>query len=138
MTDFPYRLAAIDIDDTLVGPGKKISRANLEAVRRLTGPLGVRVVLASGRRHDNMLPYARELGVNDYLISTGGAVARHTDTGEVLHHATLPVPDAPEIVAAGLELGATVLYWSADGVFALIDHPVRTIRVMSRRVDTGR
>jgi hydroxymethylpyrimidine pyrophosphatase-like HAD family hydrolase len=65
-----------------------------------------------------MLPYARELGVNDYLISTGGAVARHTDTGEVLHHATLPVPDAPEIVAAGLELGATVLYWSADGVFA--------------------
>jgi hydroxymethylpyrimidine pyrophosphatase-like HAD family hydrolase len=65
-----------------------------------------------------MLAYARELGVSDYLISSGGAVTRHTETGEVVHHAPLPVPDAPEVVAAGLELGATVLYWSSDGVFA--------------------
>jgi hydroxymethylpyrimidine pyrophosphatase-like HAD family hydrolase len=40
------------------------------------------------------------------------------DTGEVLHAAPLPVPDAPEIVAEGLERGLSVLYWSADGVFA--------------------
>jgi HAD superfamily hydrolase (TIGR01484 family) len=65
-----------------------------------------------------MIPFSRELGLSDYLISSGGAVARHVDTGEVLHQATLTVPDAPEIVAAGLEIGATVLYWSADGVFA--------------------
>jgi Cof subfamily protein (haloacid dehalogenase superfamily) len=114
---FPYKLAAIDIDDTLVGPDKRISEANRAAVQRLT-ELGCRVVLASGRRHDNMLAFARELGVSDYLISSGGAVARHMVTGELLHEAVLPVPDAPEVVAEGLERGLTVLYWSADGVFA--------------------
>jgi Cof subfamily protein (haloacid dehalogenase superfamily) len=114
---FPFKLAAIDIDDTLVGPDKQISLTNQMAVRQLTD-LGCRVVLASGRRHDNMVPYARELNVRDYLISSGGAVTRHIDTGEILHDATLPVPDAPEVVADGLERGLTVLYWSAEGVFA--------------------
>ena len=53
----PYRLAAIDIDDTLTGPDKRVGPANRAAVRRLAAA-GCRVVLASGRRHGNMLRYA--------------------------------------------------------------------------------
>jgi len=116
-TDFPYRLAAIDIDDTLVGPDKRVGAANRAAVQQLRG-LGCRVVLASGRRHDNMLPFHRELGLEDYVVSCQGAVARHGITGEVLHEALLPVADAGEVVAEGHERGLTVMYWSADGVFA--------------------
>jgi Cof subfamily protein (haloacid dehalogenase superfamily) len=114
---FPYRLAAIDIDDTLVGPDKQIGPANRAAVEQLRG-LGCRVVLASGRRHDNMLPFHRELGLDDFVVSCQGAVARHPATGEVLHQALLPVSDAGEVVAEGHERGLTVMYWSADGVFA--------------------
>ena len=33
--DFRYRLAAIDIDDTLVGPDKQVSRENHDAIDRL-------------------------------------------------------------------------------------------------------
>src|SRR4051794_25521091 len=102
MKDFPYKLAAIDIDDTLVGPDKRISGANRNAVARLTG-LGCRVVLASGRRHDNMLPFHRELGLDDFLVSCQGAVARHPVNGELLHHAPVPMPEAAEVTAEGLE-----------------------------------
>ena len=63
---FPCRLAAVDIDDTLVGPDKQIGEANRAAVQRLRG-LGCRVVLASGRRHENILPFHRELGLDDFL-----------------------------------------------------------------------
>ena len=35
---FRYRLAAIDIDDTLVGPNKQVSRENHEAIRARPKP----------------------------------------------------------------------------------------------------
>ncbi|MBC8134277.1 MAG: HAD hydrolase family protein, partial [Fibrella sp.] len=44
---FPFRLAAVDLDDTLLGPDKEISRANYAAIHRLVSA-GVHVVLASG------------------------------------------------------------------------------------------
>ncbi len=66
---FPYALAAIDIDDTLVGPDKKIGWENRRAVEQLQS-LGCRVVLASGRRHANMLPFCHELGLDDYVVSS--------------------------------------------------------------------
>jgi Cof subfamily protein (haloacid dehalogenase superfamily) len=100
-----------------VGPDKRIGSANRNAVERLRG-LGCRVVLASGRRHDNMMPFYRELGLDDFLVSCQGALTRHGATGEVLHEALLPVADAGEVVAEGHERGLTVMYWSADGVFA--------------------
>jgi Cof subfamily protein (haloacid dehalogenase superfamily) len=116
MSNFPFKLAAIDIDDTLVGPDKRIGADNRAAVERLLG-LGCQVVLASGRRHDNMLPFYRELGLRDFMVSSQGAVVRHAETGEVIYQATVPVPDAAEVTADGLERGLTVMSWSADGVF---------------------
>ena len=56
-----FALAAIDIDDTLVGHDGAISEANAAAVRRLLA-IGTRVLLASGRSHANMLPFHRQLG----------------------------------------------------------------------------
>ena len=117
MNTFAYKLAAIDIDDTLVGHDKRIGDANRTAVRQLV-EAGCRVVLASGRRHENMLPFYRDLGVDDFVVSSQGAVARHAATGEVLHQAMVPMPQAAEVTAEGLERGLTVMFWAADGVFA--------------------
>lgn len=116
MNDFDFKLAAIDIDDTLVGPDKRVSPTNAEALRTLRS-LGCRVILASGRRHDNMLPFQRELELEDYIVSCQGAVARHPRTGEVIHEALVPTPLAAELTAEGLERGLTVMFWARDGVF---------------------
>lgn len=43
-----FKLAAIDLDDTLLAPDKSISDANLEVVNTLLKG-GMKVVLASGR-----------------------------------------------------------------------------------------
>ena len=115
--DFPYKLAAIDIDQTLVGPNKLIGRANLLAVERLLG-LGCRVVLASGRRHDNMLPYHRQLGLDGYVVSTQGAVARHSTQSHVLHEACINPRDVAELINVGLRRDFTVMHWSRRGVVA--------------------
>jgi Cof subfamily protein (haloacid dehalogenase superfamily) len=115
--NFDFKLAAIDIDDTLVGPDKRVNPANAEALRELQS-LGCRVVLASGRRHDNMLAFQRGLELDDYVVSCQGAVVRHPRTGEVIHEAHVPTPLAAELTAEGLERGLTVMFWARDGVFA--------------------
>lgn len=71
----PWKLAAIDIDDTLVGPDRKISTANREAIAKLRG-LGAIVVLTSGRSHANMMPFHAELGLDTPLVSANGALVR--------------------------------------------------------------
>jgi Cof subfamily protein (haloacid dehalogenase superfamily) len=114
---FPSALAAIDIDDTLVGGDKKIGRENRRAVGRLQ-ELGCRVVLASGRRHDNMLPYCEELGLYDFVVSSQGARVEHARTGEVIHRASIDPSDVASLVAEGLRRGFTVLLWRPEGIFA--------------------
>ncbi|MBC7804582.1 MAG: HAD hydrolase family protein, partial [Akkermansiaceae bacterium] len=73
---FPFRLAAVDLDDTLLGPDKEISAANYAAVHRLV-EAGVHVVLASGRRHENMRRFYKELDLSSgWIVSCNGAMAR--------------------------------------------------------------
>lgn len=114
---FPYRLAAIDIDDTLVGRDKQISPENREAIRSLQS-LGCRVILATGRRHANALSNARLLGIDDFVVSTQGARAEHTSTAEVIHAATLDPADAKRFISEGLARGFTILLWLKDEIVA--------------------
>jgi len=115
--EFPYKLAAIDIDQTLVGPDKRIGAANRAAVHQLQ-ELGCRVVLASGRRHDNMLSFHRELGLDDFIVSTQGAIVRHPKKSRPLHEATIAPPDVAELIAEGARRDLTVMHWSRRGVIA--------------------
>jgi len=114
---FDFALAAIDIDETLIGPDKQVGRANRRAIENLQA-LGCRVVLASGRRHVNMLPYYKELGLDDYVVSCQGARVQHATTGEVLHRALLDPAAASALVAEGLGRGFGVMLWLDDQVFA--------------------
>jgi len=78
-----FAVAAVDIDDTLVGPDGVISAANAAALTRLVAE-GTLVVLASGRSHANMLPFHRALGLpHGPIISSQGAVVQESDSGEV-------------------------------------------------------
>ena len=114
---FPYRLAAIDIDDTLVGRDKQISPENKAAVHTLQS-LGCRIILATGRRHANALSNARLLGLDDFVVSTQGARSEHTRTGEVIHTATLEPADARSLIIEGRERGFTTLLWLKDEIVA--------------------
>ncbi len=113
---FPYRLAACDLDGTLLGPGKEISAANFDAVRRLQ-ERGVRFIIASGRRHQNSLRYYRQLGLDGWMISCSGASVREPHTGRTLREVLLPAPLADELVARGQAGGHTIIYYHRDHLY---------------------
>lgn len=113
----PYRLAAIDIDDTLTGPDKQVGQANRRAIEKLQAA-GCRVVLASGRRHGNMLRYARELELDDFVISAQGAMAKHAGTAQVIHYEPLHRPLADELIELGLRTGTGLVIFTPGGAFS--------------------
>lgn len=111
-----FRLAAIDIDDTLLGPDRQISPGNAEAVRRLTD-YGVRVVLASGRSHANMLDFHRALGLTGPLVSSQGAVVRDAENGEIWQERFVAPEVARELIRLGFELDLDVMIYRHDGIY---------------------
>jgi hydroxymethylpyrimidine pyrophosphatase-like HAD family hydrolase len=88
------RLIAVDMDGTLVGPDGQVSKRNLAAVRSAE-QAGVRVVVATGRRHSYAMKVLRGLGLreDDALISSNGTVTR-TIGAQLLERTLLPVETA--------------------------------------------
>lgn len=122
MASFPFKLAAVDIDDTLVGSDKRIGTPNRRAVKDLLNA-GCRVVLASGRRHANIMPFFDALELNDYVISSHGARTAHPVTGQVLRRAPLHCSVTSQLIDEGLTRGYTVMLWLWDGIFAQFESP---------------
>jgi hypothetical protein len=114
---FPYRLAAIDIDGTLVSFDRKISPENAAAIAELRRR-GVHVILASGRSHENMLTFHTQLGLNGHIISAQGALTRHAETGHVLHEHPLNASDAIAVINRGRALGLTNIAYGRGRIFA--------------------
>lgn len=109
-----FRLAAVDLDDTLLGPDKQISAANADAVHALRAR-GVQVVLASGRRHENMLRFHRQLGLDGPIVSCNGAQVKETRTDAVLYQSLVPADLAAEILEDGTARGMTQNFYHTDG-----------------------
>jgi Cof subfamily protein (haloacid dehalogenase superfamily) len=69
---FPFRLVAFDLDDTLLLPSGELSERAVAALERLHEH-GIVVALASGRMLANMTPVAERLNFAPAIVSFNGA-----------------------------------------------------------------
>ena len=113
---FPFRLAAIDLDGTLLGPDKTISDENAAAVRRLTQN-GVKVIIASGRRHQNSIRFQRQLQLSGPIIACQGGLIRDGESGNVIEAHFLPQSAAREIANEGEKHGVQTIYYHLDHLY---------------------
>jgi Cof subfamily protein (haloacid dehalogenase superfamily) len=112
-----FRLAAIDLDGTLLGPDSRIGDENRRAVARLQAA-GVEVVPASGRHHHTIRPYAESLGGIRWLVSAQGGEVSDLARGRVLEQRFLAAEHAREALALGRAWGFAVVVYSDNDVFA--------------------
>jgi Cof subfamily protein (haloacid dehalogenase superfamily) len=110
---FPYRLAAIDLDETLLGRDHTISARNARAIRALTQK-GVHCVIASGRMHEATTRYAEELHLSGPIISYNGAMVKETLSGEVWLHQPVPAEPATAVIDYCAEHGYHLNYYLND------------------------
>jgi Cof subfamily protein (haloacid dehalogenase superfamily) len=115
-TKFPYRLAAVDLDGTLLGPDKAISEQNAAAVRRLNEN-GAQVIIASGRRHQNSIRFQRQLQLTGPIIACQGGLIRDGESGNVIEAHFLPQTAAREIAGEAEKNGIQVIYYHLDHLY---------------------
>ena len=116
MQDPHFRLAAIDVDGTLVGPDLTVSQRNIHALQGLR-QAGIKILLASGRSHANILPFYDQLSLEGTVVSVHGAVVRDSRTGEYLMEQGLS-PEATRLITEeGRRLGVSILHYRRKGVF---------------------
>ncbi len=113
---FPYRLAAVDLDGTLLGPDKLISDPNAAAIHRLNEN-GARVIIASGRRHQNSIRFQRQLQLSGPIIACQGGLIRDGESGNVIEAHFLPQTVAREIAEEAEKNGVQPIYYHLDHLY---------------------
>jgi Cof subfamily protein (haloacid dehalogenase superfamily) len=94
-----YRLAAIDLDGTLLGSGGAISRRSREAVAR-AADAGIEIVLVTARGPETVNEIAAELGVSGEAICSNGAIVLDLQSRAVLEMRTIETEVARRLVEA--------------------------------------
>ena len=129
---FPFRLAAIDLDGTLLGPDKNIGPENAAAVQRLRHN-GVTVIIASGRRHQNSVRFQRQLGLSGPIIACQGGLIRDGESGNVVEAHFLPQNVTRQIISDAERSDIQPIYYHLDHLY-VPEHNNRWIDLYESRV----
>jgi Cof subfamily protein (haloacid dehalogenase superfamily) len=111
-----FKLAAIDLDGTLLGPDHAISDANAQAVKRLQA-VGAQVVLASGRHFNSMRKYVAALPGVQWVVSCQGGEVSDAHRTTILSRQFLPAAAVEKTLEAGHALGFSTVAYTVEGVF---------------------
>jgi len=114
-----YKLAALDLDGTLLDGQGVISEENIRALRNFSAKGGL-IVLASGRMTACVAPFAKVLSVDCPLITYNGAMARLGESlgRKVIYHMPLDSSLADAVVGYCSENGFFLNYYLDDVLYA--------------------
>lgn len=98
------KLVALDLDGTIVNEHLKIAPKVLRLLDHLITKTDVKVVIATGRMFISALPFAREIGIREPVISYQGAMIRELAEGYPLrYHNPIPLELAREVLEVLLQ-----------------------------------
>jgi Cof subfamily protein (haloacid dehalogenase superfamily) len=109
-----YKLVALDMDGTLLDSQKKLTSRVRSAITSAKEQ-GIKVVLASGRPFEGMLPTLKELGLNsedDYALTYNASLILKVACQTVINSAILTAQDAIELYEIANKLGVNILAYS--------------------------
>ena len=122
MTKIPCRMAALDLDGTLLNSNHVVTNRNCAALRELSKG-GVVVVLVSGRMHQSILPISNQIGLENPIISYNGGMVKHAKTGEVFHHTPIASATAMDLVDYCDERDLHLNFCLEDRLYIKMENP---------------
>lgn len=111
-----FKLIALDIDGTLTNSDKVITPATLDMLMRYQ-KAGGKVVLASGRPTQGIIPHAKTLKLDEYggcILSYNGGCAVDCKTDEVIFRSKLPNEYIPEICEIIKDYPVSIVTYEKD------------------------
>ena len=101
-----YKIIACDLDETLLGPDRRVSPGNRAAIQRAR-ELGVKFVPATGRGYASVQGTLREIGLwdapDEYVLSYNGGAITENRNNRLLHFSGLSFDQADALFRRGLE-----------------------------------
>lgn len=116
------RLVAVDLDGTLLQADATLSETTIQAVK-LAIQAGVHIVLASGRMHESVVPFAQALGLRSPIISYNGGLVRSDAAGDEWFRSEVPSAAATEIVELCRRRNLHLNYYADDRLLMSKDGP---------------
>ncbi len=108
------KIAAVDLDGTLLDAEKRISSENAHAIEQLI-ELGFSIVLTTGRVYQHTLPYYQQLGLQGPLVTADGASVR-IPNGRHIRDVSLPRQAVATILRSAQARQITALSFRRDGI----------------------
>lgn len=115
------RLAAFDMDGTLLLPSHQLGTKTLSSLRALNDH-PVLLVLATGRHHLEMQPLMQQYDLPAWLVS-GNGTRIHNAEGELFHGVDLPPDIARLVIHSHWNTHATLHVFNDEGWFSSVDDP---------------
>ncbi|UCB45188.1 MAG: HAD family phosphatase [Spirochaetota bacterium] len=106
-----YKLFACDLDGTLLDDKKKISKKNLQYIKK-ANQAGVRVVITTGRSYNKTMEFIKTVDVPDPAVTFTGAVIYQN--GKVLRETTLKPDLVYDILIHLKNIGYNPIVYPAD------------------------
>lgn len=116
-----YRLLALDLDDTILGPDRRVGRRAREVIRRAQCR-DVTVVLATGRPYSSARLFARRLGITGPVVANSGSVIRDS-CGRVLRELNLEAALCRDALDFAAARGLPAYLYTPDAVYCSVAHP---------------
>lgn len=108
------RLAAIDLDGTLLGSDGLVSAGNLAALELLASH-GFTIALASGRHAQNMADIASVLPLVEWIVACQGGEVTDRHRSQILSRSFMEPADVLTVAAAGIREGFGVVAYTISG-----------------------
>ena len=92
-----YKLAAIDLDGTMLNQYGIVTQRTKQAIERIQ-QRGIEVIIASGRPMDSIKAIAEEIKSEKYFISGNGAIIYDIQNDEIIYENTLKKQKTLDII----------------------------------------
>ncbi|MCL2565658.1 MAG: Cof-type HAD-IIB family hydrolase [Defluviitaleaceae bacterium] len=114
-----YKLLATDLDGTLLNKEAALTPLNIAAIKKAR-TLGLNTIIASGRSHESIKKFNKDLGLvdeNTFGISFNGSVVYRANTMEVLFESLIKPYDCMEIyrVVKAYDKDAPLILYTMPG-----------------------
>ena len=138
-----YEIIVLDLDGTLTNRDKVITPKTKKALMEIQ-ERGKKIVLASGRPTDGVMPLARELKLEkygSYILSFNGGMITNCRTGEAVFSRLLPVEANAKIIGLSEEERVTILTYDghtlitndAESPYSKLENKINSMEV--RQID---
>ena len=110
-----YNLIALDLDGTALDPTNQVAPATVAAIAKAR-QRGMRVVISTGRICGEASEFARQMGADDYMVTSGGAAVSMWGEERCLMRLSMPWEASVRAAAALERVGLSTMVYVGERI----------------------